>query len=78
MLTKREIIQALGSQAGIARILGLTRGAVTQWPMDAPIPEYRELQLRALYPEKFGDPRSMVQARFRPARKTTSNDRATL
>ena len=78
MLTKREIIQALGSQADISRILGLTRGAVTQWPMDTPIPWARELQLRALYPEKFGDPRSMVQARLKPTRKTTSDDRVSL
>lgn len=31
-MTKQEAIQAFGSGAALARALGLTRGAISQWP----------------------------------------------
>lgn len=35
-----------GSKAALARALGVTRQAINGWPLDEPIPEMRELQLR--------------------------------
>ncbi|RSE84339.1 Cro/CI family transcriptional regulator [Achromobacter denitrificans] len=32
-MTKQEAIRAFGSGAALARALGLTRGAISQWPM---------------------------------------------
>lgn len=51
-LTKRQAIEAAGgSAAALARLLGIRHQAVQQWPMDEPIPELRQYQLRELIPE---------------------------
>jgi len=46
-MTKEQLIRLAGSQSELARILGITRAAVNQWPQ---IPEGR---LRVLRPEWF-------------------------
>ena len=60
-LTKRAVKEALGinTDAELARVFGINRWAVGQWPEDQLIPEGRQWQLRALYPDVFplgGDP----------------------
>jgi hypothetical protein len=50
MLTKEQAIMLAGSQAKLARLLGVTRGAVWQWKA---IPLGRLYQLRILRPEWF-------------------------
>lgn len=47
-LTKRQAIEAAGSAAALARLLGIRHQAVQQWPMDEPIPELRQYQLREI------------------------------
>jgi DNA-binding transcriptional regulator YdaS (Cro superfamily) len=49
-MTKEQLIKLAGSQSELARILGITRAAVNQWPK---IPEGRLWQLRAIRPEWF-------------------------
>jgi len=49
-MTKEQLIRLAGSQSELARILGITRAAVNQWPQ---IPEGRLWQLRVLRPEWF-------------------------
>lgn len=57
-LTKTQVKKALGLQtdADLARFFGIGRWAVGQWPDDAPIPEARQWQARALRPDVFGQP----------------------
>ena len=65
-LTKQGAIQLFDNRAQLARALGITRGAVTNWPEDKPIPINRELQLRLyICPEKFegGKPRASTVLR---------------
>jgi DNA-binding transcriptional regulator Cro len=50
MLTKEQAIQLAGSQAKLARLLGISRAAVWLWKT---IPQARIWQLRVLRPEWF-------------------------
>lgn len=50
MLTKDKAIELAGSQANLARLLGVTRGAVWQWKS---IPQGRIYQLMLLRPKWF-------------------------
>jgi hypothetical protein len=49
-MTKQEAIERAGSQSALARLLGVTRGAVWQWKE---LPEGRIYQLMVLRPEWF-------------------------
>jgi hypothetical protein len=49
-MTKQQLIQLAGSQAELARILGIKRPAVCQWKT---VPELRLRQLKDLRPEWF-------------------------
>lgn len=58
-MTKRAVKEALGieTDAALARYLGIkSRWAVGLWPLDEPIPEGRQWQLRALKPDLFKTP----------------------
>ena len=50
MLTKEQAIKLAGSQANLARLLGVSRAAVWQWQT---IPRGRVYQLMVLRPEWF-------------------------
>jgi len=50
MITKQQAIELAGSQANLARLLGITRGAVWLWET---IPQARIWQLKLLRPEWF-------------------------
>lgn len=50
MLTKQQAVQFAGSQAKLAKILGITRGAVWLWET---IPQARIWQLKLMRPEWF-------------------------
>ena len=50
MITKEEAIKFAGSAAELARILGITRGAVSQWKE---VPQARIWQMQSLHPEWF-------------------------
>ena len=49
-MSKEDAIRLAGSQAELARILGVTRGAVNQWKA---VPQGRIWQLRVLKPDWF-------------------------
>jgi hypothetical protein len=49
-MTKQQLIQLAGSQAELARILGIKRPAVCQWKA---VPELRLRQLKDLRPQWF-------------------------
>jgi DNA-binding transcriptional regulator YdaS (Cro superfamily) len=49
-MTKEQAIALAGSQSALARMLGVTRGAVWQWKR---IPQGRLFQLMYLKPEWF-------------------------
>jgi len=49
-MDKQQAIKLAGSQSELARILGITRGAISQWKN---IPEGRLWQLKNLRPEWF-------------------------
>jgi len=49
-MKKEEAIKLAGSQSELARILGITRGAVNQW---STMPKGRVYQLKDLRPEWF-------------------------
>lgn len=51
-MTKAQAIKHAGSVAQLARTLGITTNAISNWK-DGPIPEAREWQLRLLRPEWF-------------------------
>jgi len=54
MNTKRQVLSALNiNQAGLAALLGITRSAVGQWPMDEPIPELQWFRLLSKRPGVF-------------------------
>jgi transcriptional regulator with XRE-family HTH domain len=57
-MTKQEALTLLRiNQAQMARIFGVSRAAVSQWPSDAPLPPKRLMQLKyELYPELFDTP----------------------
>ena len=50
-MTKSELIKLAGSQSELARILGISEPAVSQWKEQ--IPELRLRQLKDLKPEWF-------------------------
>lgn len=52
-MTKADAIQKAGSIANLARILGITTNAISNWPDKKPIPKGREWQLKVLRPEWF-------------------------
>ena len=54
MITKRQLLEVFDSAAAVGRMLGCRRATVSAWKMDEPIPVSRELQLKLLFPEKFG------------------------
>jgi predicted transcriptional regulator len=49
-MTKQEAIERAGSQSALARLLGVSRGAVWQWKE---LPEGRLYQLMVIKPEWF-------------------------
>lgn len=49
-LTKSKAIKLAGSQVNLAKMLGITKGAVWQW---SKIPELRLYQLKHIKPEWF-------------------------
>jgi predicted transcriptional regulator len=49
-MTKEQAIKLAGSQSNLARLLGISRGAVNQW---AQIPQGRLYQLMVLKPDWF-------------------------
>jgi predicted transcriptional regulator len=51
-MTKYEAIILAGSQARLARLLGISRGAVHQWQT---IPQGRLWQLKCIKPEWFAN-----------------------
>lgn len=63
--TKLEVLAALNiNQARLCEILGLTAGAISQWPDDKPIPMLRWLQLKhELFPEVFAGQGRAAQQR---------------
>ena len=50
-MTKEDAIKRAGSQSNLARLLGISRGAVNQWTRQ--IPKGRLYQLMVLKPEWF-------------------------
>lgn len=50
-MTKTQAIELAGSAAALAKLLGVTQSAVTQW--DEQIPDGRVWQLRAIRPKWF-------------------------
>ena len=55
MITKAAAKKALGldTDAALARLFGIGRWAVGQWPEHAPLPPLRVLQLHDWYPQTF-------------------------
>lgn len=49
-MTKEDAIKRAGNQANLARLLGISRGAVSQWKA---IPKGRLYQLMVLKPQWF-------------------------
>jgi len=55
-ITKPEAVKLFGSQANLARALGISTAAVSQWSQ-GPIPKTQELRIRyELKPEAFSSP----------------------
>ena len=53
-ITKRDAVALFRTQAGLARALGITGGAVWHWHDDKPIPDRHALRIRyILRPECF-------------------------
>ena len=50
-MTKEKAIKLAGNQVELAKILGITKGAVSHW--GEKIPRQREWQLRLIKPEWF-------------------------
>jgi len=48
-VTKSDLIAVLGSQRAIAELLGITKGAVSQWPER--LPDLRVYQVREKIPD---------------------------
>ncbi len=65
-LTKRQALDIYKKPGLLANALGITVGAVSQWPVDKPIPEAAYLKIRyILKPELFsGD--AVVTANTEP------------
>jgi transcriptional regulator with XRE-family HTH domain len=54
-LTKKRVREALGFTLDreLAEFFGTTKQAVSRWPEDAPLPDGRQWQARALRPDVF-------------------------
>lgn len=52
-MTKRELVERLGTQAAIASLLGISRQAVSAWPDEEPIPPLRMYELKERRPDLF-------------------------
>ncbi len=52
---KRQVRMRLGleTDAELARLFGISRSAVSQWPRDYPIPPLRRYMLQQRYPSLF-------------------------
>ena len=52
---KRQVRTRLGleTDAELARLFGISRSAVSQWPRDFPIPPMRRYMLHLRYPSLF-------------------------
>jgi len=57
-ITKRQAREALGFKFDrqLAELFRIGKGAVSAWGADAPLPDARHWQLRALRPELFPTP----------------------
>lgn len=56
-ITKAEAVRKVGSMTKIAQMLGITRGAVSSWANEGPIPIECDLQLRFITaPDLFQTP----------------------
>lgn len=54
VITKEEAVAHFGTQSALAKALGITKGAVSQWEANKPIPEVHALRLRhVIAPEAF-------------------------
>lgn len=53
-MTDREIIQAFGGAAAVARLLGIKPPAIAYWKRKG-IPPLRKIQLQTLKPELFNE-----------------------
>jgi len=54
VITKEQAVALFGSQIALAKALGITKGAVSQWRDGEPIPEAQALKLRyEIAPEAF-------------------------
>jgi DNA-binding transcriptional regulator YdaS (Cro superfamily) len=51
MMDKEQAIKLAGSASALAKLLGITRAAVSQW--GAKVPQARVWQLKALRPKWF-------------------------
>ncbi len=56
-MRKREAIEQFGSGAALAKALGITKQAVSQWPEEK-IPEKQELRIRYVLDHSSGKSRS--------------------
>lgn len=56
-MDKQTFIQKAGSQAALAKVLGISQAAVSQWKN---VPELRLLQLKASKPEWFEVDSSLI------------------
>lgn len=65
-MKKTRAIELAGSATELAKIFGITQGAISQW--GEYVPELRVLQLKELRPAWFGDEPSIV-APAKPAIK---------
>lgn len=63
-VTRRQLIKIFGTSRAIARILGISPQAVYDWELDRPIPSMRLLQLQTLFPDQFGQPRTVEKGGF--------------
>lgn len=63
-VTRRMLIERFGTSMAVAKVLGITRGAVCAWKLDKPIPPMRLLQLQTLFPGEFGAPRPLERRGF--------------
>jgi hypothetical protein len=70
MISKRQARELLGFQfdKDLADFFRVGKGAVSAWPEDAPLPEGRQWQLRALRPDLFPNP-GAAQATQSPEQK---------
>ena len=60
MITKRQLLLHYKTQTAIALLLGITKQAVCNWDLDAPIPALQEKRLRyELAPTLFGVAREL-------------------